>query len=220
MLDVFNTAKPTGCDIQTFYGERRSSGSSTANSCQRVWNKPRGVSHVYILLIGGGGSGDGASGGGSGAVTVWYGAAQNIPDSLIVVAGQAINTTVNARVANSALTPAALLIATTATSTSGAGASSAPVFASSGFYQSTAGQAGSTGNVNPSATTFLSGGGFSGNTVTANYGYKTGTDGNGFFQMQPIIIGVGAAGGFDGGYGCGGGYAGQGGPGLVLIASW
>jgi len=132
-------------------------------------------------------------------------------------------------------------------------------FSCMGFFQSIAGQAGTDGasggagvNQTASATTFLSGGaGGAGTTattgggVTANYGYVLapttagGTVGSGgIFQMQPIIVGSGGAGGTQqsasvgsaggrGGIGCGGGGAGEdallgglGGDGMVVIITW
>lgn len=217
MLDLFNIAKPQGCDIQTFYG-------SGPTDTQRTWTKPRGASHVYMMLIGGGGSGDGSNGGGSGAVTVWYGSAKNIPDSLVVVAGSSGNSsTVSARFSNSGATPTALLTGNGQNLTTGAPAMTANQFTASGFFQSVAGQGGSSGTINPSSVTFLSGGADSSGIVQANYGYG-GTVGNGYFQMQPIIVGVGGTNQiapYSGGIGCGAGSnAGKGGPGMVLIASW
>jgi hypothetical protein len=94
-----------------------------------------------------------------------------------------------------------------------------PFITASGFFQSVAGQNG--GIDGASATTFLSGGG-SGVTKTANYGYTTTS--NGFFQLQPIIVGVGSTNTNvnNNAIGCGAsaGIDGEGGPGMVLIASW
>lgn len=215
MLDVFNIAKPQGCDIQTFYGN----GAGDTIS-QFTWTKPRGVSNVYMLLIGGGGNGTGTTGGGSGAVTVWYGSAQNVPDNLMIhpSSGSAQQTRIACRFTSASVT--IILNANAATSNTGATAMTANQFAASGFFQSIAGQNGSNGTGTPSATTFLSGG--SSNTGnTANYGYSIGNFA-GYFFMQPIIVGLGGAGGNRGGIGCGGGSAvsGIGGPGMVLIASW
>lgn len=218
MLDLFNISKPQGCDIQTFYG---TGGSSTTG--QQAWTKPRGVSHIYMMLLGGGGNGDGVTGGGSGVVTVWYGAAQHVPDSLVVYPGlgDSNHSTVAARVSNSSSSAAALLTARSGVGANGGTAMTANQFTASGFFQSVAGQAGTTGNITPSSTTFLSGGAFG--TVTANYGYTTSR--NGYFQMQPIIVGTGGGGGnlrVPGGIGCGASYdsSSLGGPGMVLIASW
>ena len=214
--------RKAGADVQIFYG----SGGTTVAQCQRSWNKPKGVSHIYMMLIGGGAAGNGVdTGGGSGAVTVWYGAAQNVPDSLVVIAssiGATFASTVSARVSNSGTTPTALLTANSSTGTSGAAVTAVPLFAASGFYQSVAGQDGSTSVPRTaSATTFLGGGGYGGPS-TGNYGYitNTGAATTGYFMLQPIIVGVGGAVGGQSAVGCGGGYNGTGGPGLVLIASW
>jgi hypothetical protein len=224
MLDVFNIAKPQNCDIQMFYGN-----STSAARIEKTWTKPRGVSHVYMLLIGAGGNGvSGTRGGGSGAVTVWYGAAKNVPDSLIISVageGQQYATTVGVRCI-SAGSPTLLTAFAASGGTAGSFSSASP-FAASGFYQSVAGQGGSTSSQTPSPTTFLSGGGQSLNAdVDANYGYGT-TDNSvavGYFLLQPIIVGVAGAGSEKGPIGCGGGGAtagaGAGGPGFVLIASW
>jgi len=214
MLDLFNIAQPQNCDIQIFYG----SGALTTSS--KSWEKPRGVSHVYMLLIGPGGTGDGTTGGGSGAVTVWYGAAQHVPDILVVdVPIPGNSTRVGARFTASTIT--VLLTAEFGSPGTGGTATAANQFAASGFYQSIAGQSGTSGGITPSATTFLSGGG--GNGGSSNYGYaNSGGNISGFFQLQPIIVGVGTAGGGPSGIGCGGGNnaGAPGGPGMVLIASW
>jgi hypothetical protein len=215
MLDVFNIATPQGCNIQTFYG---TGTTNTRNGYS--WNKPRGVSHVYILLIGAGGNGDGSStGGGSGAVTVWYGAAQNVPDFLIVKPSQIQQTVIQATFGTGGYIE--ILSAPIAGGTGTAVAMSANFFTASGFFQSVGGQAGTTGAVSASGTTFLSGGAASGGVVTGNYGYSTNIgNASGFFQLQPIIVGVGGSNTGRGGIGCGGGVTGVGGPGMALIASW
>jgi hypothetical protein len=201
----FRTA---GANIQTFYKDS-------------TWAKPPGVSHVYMMLIGGGGNGASTAGGGSGAVTVWCGAAQHVPDSLVVsvAVGNAGSTTVNYRSRSGLID---LLTANGATTITAATAMTANEFTASGFFQSVAGQAGSTTDIAASATTFLSGGAdLASNDVVVNYGYdSTATDAKGYFQMQPLIVGVGGSGAGAGGIGCGGGVTGTGGPGMVLIASW
>jgi hypothetical protein len=216
----FPIATPQGCNIQTFYG----AGGQVAQN-QRTWNKPVGVSHIYMMLIGGGGDGDNLNtGGGSGAVTVWYGAAQHVPNSLVVSPsrGNGNDTTVSARFSNSAAAPTALLTANAGVSGVAGTLRNPTGFAASGFYQSVAGQNGGLSGQTASSTTFLSGGASDG-TLTANYGYTTGLSASydGFFMLQPIIVGTGGLYQKRGGIGCGGGYInGLGGPGMVLIASW
>jgi len=181
-----------------------------------------GVSHVYMMLIGAGGNGDGAVGGGSGAVTVWYGAAQHVPNNLQVECGSSENASQIRIIRGGSGGTTVILQAAAGQSGIGGLADSATPFAASGFYQSIAGQNGSSGNIAASTTTFLSGGAQAAtNDVVANYGYTiTHTNPQGFFLMQPIIVGVGGSGTGRGGIGCGGGTTGDGGPGMVLIASW
>jgi hypothetical protein len=211
----FPIATPQGCNIQTFYGD------GIVATGQKSWNKPVGVSHVYMLLIGAGGDGDGAgTPGGSGAVTVWYGAAQHVPDSLVIFAGTRGNST---RV-TTRLGPGSFIIlqAAAASTITGGVAFVANQFTASGFFQSVAGVNGVAGIVTPSATTFLSSGVANGTVITANYGYGLTTTANqpGFFMLQPIIVGCGSSGAQTGSIGCGGGDSSNGGPGMVLIASW
>jgi hypothetical protein len=223
----FHIPTPQGCNIQTFYG-LATAASSTESRNWRAWNKPVGVSHIYMMLIGGGGDGDATNGGGSGAVTVWYGAAQHVPDVLQVYASAPSGSASATEVAYLSSTAGfvALLTANSSTGTGAAAAMTANYFTASGFFQSTAGQAGPAGNVSPSATTFLSAGagGSTAGTITANYGYTanlTGASGSGYFQLQPIIVGVGSAGPRPSAVGCGSGISGTfGGQGMVLIASW
>jgi hypothetical protein len=210
----FHIPTPQGCNIQTFYGP-----GASANSSQKTWNKPNGVSHVYMMLIGAGGAGNGVNGGGTGAVTVWYGAAQHVPNSLIVVVGkEGFNTAVSARFSNSAATPTALLTAPSAINIGSGSPGNESQFTMTGFFKSTSGQNGASGSQNAAGNTFLSGG--SSNITTGNYGYAGKINNDGFFQMQPIIVGVGGSGSGNGNIGCGGGNGGLGGPGMVLIASW
>ena len=209
-------ATPQGCNIQTFYGVIGTVGENSA----RTWNKPVGVSHVYMMLIGAGGDGNSLNGGGSGAVTVWYGAAQNVPNSLLINPG---GTTTSVLYRGASLVT--LLTANGGSSPTAGATTTAGPFAASGFYKSVAGQNGSTSNVTASTLTFLSGGANTNtNSVTANYGYGISASASaqtGLFQMQPIIVGSGGVYAYDGGIGCGGGGAnGRGGPGMVLIASW
>ena len=176
---------------------------------------------MYIMLIGAGGNGNSVTGGGSGAVTVWYGAAQHVPGYLMleVAATQGQNTRI--RVLNAAVQQS-ILVANSATNIVGGLTSTATPFANTGFYKSTAGQDGSTGNVGESVTTFLgAGGGAPSSVITSNYGYvSSATLTQGFFQMQPIIVGGGGSSSGRGGIGCGGGKDGFGGQGMILIASW
>lgn len=228
MLDVFNIAQPQNCDIQIFYG-----GTTASNvSNNRTWVKPRGVSHVYMLLIGAGANGvAGTRGGGSGAVTTWYGAAQHVPDICYVFGGAgggAAGSMSRVFVKTTSTSSFTLLEAPAGSTGTGGPAMTANYFTASGFFQSVAGQDGATTNQTASTTTFLSGGAQSvNNDVVANYGYDTTQNdaANGYFLLQPIIVGVGGGGNRNGGIGCGGGGAssggvGSGGPGLVLIASW
>ena len=213
-----NQFRNSNADVQFFYG----SNTTPTN----IWNKPVGVSHIYIMLIGSGGNGNSSNGGGSGAVTVWYGAAQNVPDSLVLQPSPSGNTTSYVYYRGSSSTLVTLLSASGGT-TGGAGgvAMTANQFANSGFFQSVAGQAGNASTQNASATTFLSGGN-SGQSNTANYGYSIPGIGNGFSQLQPIIVGVGASGSSNtnrAGFGCGGSLGtvgGIGGQGLIIIGSW
>ena len=203
----------SNADVQIFYGD-----TNTNPITQRTWSKPPGVSHIYMMLIGPGGNGDGsATGGASGAVTVWYGAAQNVPDSLIAIVGggDGQTSTVSARFRNSALVPTALLTANGASTTVAGTSMTANQFTASGFFQSVSGQGG--GFSSASTTTFLS----CGENPAANYGYSlSSSPAFGFFMLQPIIVGIGGIGSGKGGIGCGGGFGSSGGPGMVLIASW
>jgi hypothetical protein len=225
----------------------------------QTWIKPQGASMVWFTLIGAGGGGGGTDGvttffgGGSGAVTNLMIPAFLVPDNLSVNVGSGgafggagggfasagigtkISTILNGNVSN-------LLVAEGGaggddTSASGAGSMTANFFTAAGLFQSVAGQAGVTGTNGASSTTFLSGGGATG-SQTANYGYNNGgaNGGVGYFQMSPIIVGVGGnarssgTGTYVGGIGCGGGgssnatgtpMAGSpGGNGLAVIITW
>ena len=218
----FHIPTPQGCNIQTFYGSA-TTASSTESRNWKTWNKPVGVSHIYMMLIGSGGDGDGANSGGSGAVTVWYGAAQHVPNVLQVWARGAavVNSATQVAYLSSTANLVALLSANSSTSAAGGSSMSANYFTASGFFQSTAGQNGvSVGAVSPSATTFLSAGcGPTGGT--ANYGYTAGGTNGGYFQLQPIIVGLGANQTNAVAVGCGSILNGTaGGQGMVLIASW
>lgn len=173
-----------------------------------------------MLLIGAGADGDGTNGGGSGSVTVWYGAAQHIPNQLLIApASKQQNSIIYYRTTSGSAI--ALITANAANGSTGGSVMTANQFTASGFFQSVAGQTGSSGDPGASTTTFLSGGSGSGLT-TANYGYTASISKAGYFMLQPIIVGVGGAGTGTsvGGVGCGGALTGTGGPGMVLIASW
>jgi hypothetical protein len=213
-----NYPTPQGANVQIF-----KEGGSTSN-----WVKPQGASFVWFTLIGAGSNGDfsGGVGGSSGAVTNFMGPAFLMPDVLQVRVG------LGGKTDGAAGTDSVVIYqqknGTGYTLLTGAGAVIAGVgpamtanaFTASGFFQSVAGQQGIAGGQTASATTFLSGGGASGAT-TANYGYSAPC---GYFQMQPIIVGVGGGGSGaligQGGIGCGGGYQGQGGDGMVVIITW
>lgn len=211
----FRTA---GADVQIFYGS-----AGTNSRLSNTWNKPPGVSHVYMLLIGPGANGTGQIGGGSGAVTVWYGAAQNVPDVLELSVGQGAGGVSDVNFRTTSGTPFLLLRATGASSNNGASASTANTFAASGFFQSVVGQSGSSTSVAASTITFLAGGADTG-SQDSNYGYSTPAKGgnrDGYLLLQPIIVGMGGALTGKAGIGCGGGStSGFGGAGMILIASW
>lgn len=229
-----NYPTPQGANIQIFNG----GGDPTAsnNFVSYDWVKPQGASFVWFTLIGGGGAGDSAGGfgGGSGAVTNFMGPAFLIPDELKIQVGargvypqSGKATSVYYQLKDGS---GYLLLNANGGTTGGVGAggtaSTSNYFSAMGFFQSVAGQNGAAVAQSASSTTFLSGGGSGGNGVTANYGYTINTGGNGFFQMQPIIVGVGASdvGGAarKGGIGCGGsaGGFGDGGAGLCVIITW
>lgn len=205
MLDVFNTPNKVGADVQYFYQD----GS---------WTKPRGASHIYMLLIGGGGNGNGTNAGASGAVTRWFGNANHVPDSLVIhpSTGNADNTTISYRGTSTSV----LLQANAATTNTAGTVSTANEFGNSGLFQSVAG----TTSTNAS-TTFIGAGG---TTVgTGFYGYTLPATSSGFFLTQPIIVGLGSTGTStantrNAGIGCGSnaGNTTGGGPGLVIIASY
>jgi len=263
MLDTFNFASPQSANYQEFFGSGGSIGSL------RDWVKPRGVSMVRILMIGGGAGGRagsttaGGAGGGSGAVTSWIGPAIFIPDVLRVQAGGGGASGANGGSSQISYTPDGytLLVANTASGSTGAVAYTNNYFGASGIFTSIAGQDGAavTTAITASTTTFLSGGGggssvvtTAGGNVATKYGYPTvsggaGTTGgngaDGYFINQPILLGVGGAGGGGkntagaggnggrGGIGCGGGgggrgttsgasLGGRGGDGAVFIWAW
>lgn len=252
-----NYPTPQGANIQIFQ-----LGGSVSD-----WVKPQGASFVWFTLIGAGGGAD-TYGGGSAAVTNFMGPAFLMPDSLRVNVGaggsggsgsgafSGGSSTVVYQAKDG--TGYALLTANgggggDASGIAGVGgaASTSNFFSACGFFQSVAGQSSSlNSNISASATTFLSAGatgdtGSGGFSVTPNYGYPTTVPANptrpGYFQMQPVIVGCGGAGGNaipgdpgnpggNGGVGCGGGGRdtgtsrtapnGNGGDGLVVIITW
>ena len=214
-----NYPTPQGANIQIFnVFEGQNVGTQT-------WVKPQGASFVWFTLIGAGGNGDtGTNGGGSGAVTNCMVPAFLIPDSLQIQIGSSYETSYTVINYSSTTGTYPLLTAISANGSLAGAASTSNYFSAMGFYQSIAGQNGSIPVVNPSATTFLSAGAAGANAVTANYGYASdATSGQGFFQIQPIIVGVGGGGNYNigqGGIGCGGAVYGFGGNGLVVIISW
>jgi hypothetical protein len=216
MLDLFNLPTPQGCDIQKFF-----CGPSLLSNAEFSWEKPRGVSFIYILLIGNGGAGNATNGGGSGGVTVWFGNANNVPDSLIILPA---SNQITVSVRNTSSTAITLLRANGTNNATAATSQAAGVFGASGFYQSIAGDNGTSGAVTASSTTFLSFGGGASSAQAANYGYSSNTsstNANGFFQMQPIIVGTSGMGNGRGSVGSGAGINGtQSTQSMALIASW
>jgi hypothetical protein len=241
-----NYPTPQGANIQIFQE------GGTASD----WVKPQGASFVWFTLIGAGGAGgsgdgtSGAMGGGSGAVTNFMGPAFLMPDVLRINVGRGAAST-NGTASTVVYqqkdgTGYTLLTAdfgraglTGASGGAGGTASTSNFFSCMGFFQSVAGQAATLTGPIASATTFLSAGSIQDLVPTPNYGYPVGSSSianHGYFQMQPIIVGRGGAGGFgepnkglSGGLGCGGGgggiaagsnTTGRGGDGLVVIITW
>jgi hypothetical protein len=217
-----NYPTPQNANVQIFYSTPLAGAARRTNS----WVKPQGASFVWFTLIGAGGGDDGAgSGGNSGNVTNFMCPAFLIPDTLQVLVGKGVSgglaggttAVIYQQKDGSGYT---LLEATGgAVYPSSNTADNARAFGAMGFYQSIAGQSyQATGSA--STTTFLSGGVTFDNT--ANYGYSIATGGDGFFQMQPIIVGVGGSKAGKAGIGCGaGGTAGAtGGDGLAVIITW
>jgi hypothetical protein len=250
-----NYPTPQNANVQIF----NCNTDATVQVSHQSWVKPQGANMVWFTLIGAGGQGGGTdgiqnwSGGGSGAVTNLMIPAFLIPDILYVWVGNGgFGAAPGADGNNGAQTVVQLIqgggnLLTAnggngGTNSSGAGGPTmnANYFTAAGFFQSTAGSVGSV-SASPTGVTFLSGGGVA-SAQTANYGYSNGRaagdGGVGYFQMSPIIVGVGGngsaggsgAGSYKGGIGCGGGgsssttslpYAGNpGGDGLAIIITW
>jgi Trk-type K+ transport system membrane component len=210
----------SNADIQMFYSGAKNTATTQVFQ-PHGWVKPVGVSHVYMMLIGGGSSSSTTNGGAGGAVTVWYGAAQHVPDNLLINVGGATNATQGKHTTVSYRGSSLIeLLRADGADTAAAGGAAFPAnfFTASGFFQSVAGP---NGNAAPT-TTFLTGGASSG-AINGQYGYTTNSNaGQGIFLLQPIIVGVGFSGGGTTGVsaiGCGGDQA-FGGPGFALIASW
>ena len=207
-----NQFRGAQADVQRFYG--------AVNRVSNFrWNKPIGVSFVYIMLIGGGGGGNGSStGGGCGSVSVWFGAAKSIPNSLRIL----INSTSTSIIFNGTSAATTIMTSAAASTSTGGAVTTSNGYWAQGFYNFTAGIDGVSADVNPQPTTFLSPGG-SGSLSTANYGYSSGSNGSGYFLFSPIIVGVSEGGSKStaAAYGCGSYAIGPTNtPGLALIASW
>jgi hypothetical protein len=199
----------SNADVQIFYGNNQAEN-------WWIWDKPDGVSHIYILCIGAGGSGNGSTAGGTGGTIVWYGAARNVPDSLQIRpgVGGTSGTNIYYRFPESAVS---FMAPSTPSFTGPVTAADRTAFTATGFFYSRGGQAGGTSG--EPIESFLS----AGNTTTqvGSYGYTNpANNARGYLLWQPIVAAVGATGNAVGMHGCGGGQSGQGGPGLVLIASW
>jgi hypothetical protein len=248
MTYPINYPTPQGANVQIFQAPRLYNSTPANHQTNASWIKPKGASFVFFTLIGGGGGGAGfdatdtGGGGGSGAVTNFMCPAFLIPDQLAVIVGvggaggafaanglagreSSIYYDVKAKEAYVLLTAQPGSFGSVGFNGGGGGAAmAANNFTAMGFLNSTAGGAGST----TSNTTFLQGGGVS----TTSYGYNNNAGGPGFFQMQPIIVGIGGYGNGTtrsrvGGIGCGGGGGdsasndgGKGGDGLVVIITW
>jgi hypothetical protein len=244
-----NYPTPQYANIQTFYAP----SVLTTRGAIQTWVKPQGASFVWFTLIGGGGGGgtqDGAQnggGGGSAAVTNCLMPAFLIPDSLQIFVGRGGLADTNGTATIIRYTSKASYDLISANPGQGgvAGgvgvggtASTSNYFSAAGFFQSVAGQQGAlSASISNSVTTFLGGGTTQGFNVLGNYGYTApGGSAAGFFQMQPIIVGLGSSkdtvgtGRVNGnGIGCGGGGSNvsgsntagtNGGNGLVVIISW
>jgi len=242
-----NYPTPQGANIQIF-----KEGGTTSD-----WIKPQGASFVWFTLIGAGGGGalgeNGGSGGGggSGAVTNFMCPAFLIPDVLNIKVARGStypNTAEQTSVIYQQKNGTGYTLLTAYGGSSGGyfpnggngGAGGLPMndgpFTAMGFLNSNAGADGSlTGTDNGiSAYTFLTGGG-SNYIFNGAYGYSSGDPNQGgYFQMQPIIVGVGAPINYAGipipsnaAIGCGGGGGGvgntgssYGGSGMVVIITW
>jgi hypothetical protein len=219
-----NYPTPQNADIQIF------NAGNSGVTFNHTWTKPQGASFVWFTLIGSGGGANssGGTGGGSGAVTNCLVPAFLIPDVLRITVGKGgavSNDGIITRISYYNKASYSLLEANGGGIAQGGLAFTSNYFSAMGFFQSIDGQTGTTSAATASATTFLSAGSAGANAVTANYGYASdATSGQGFFQLQPIIVGVGGGGAGNagkGGIGCGGASgSGIGGDGLVVIITW
>lgn len=222
-----NYPTPQGANVQIFYGggaENTGVGNAVSE-----WVKPQGASFVWFTLIGAGGGGDPTLGpGGSGAITNCLMPAFLIPDKLEIVVGYGLAAQAGRETRVIYNKDYELLRAEAGSNGAGGSASSSNYFSAAGFFQSVAGVIGTAPAQNPG--TFLTGGS-NGSQIVSQYGYvsnNTSAVVRGYFQMQPIIVGVGGTGTQDqtatGGIGCGGGngnsIGAKGGNGLCVIISW
>lgn len=211
-----NQFRNAQADVQQFYG------NYGVTSTFR-WNNPVGTTFVYIMLIGAGGGGDGSTtGGGSGAITVWFGPAKNIPNSLQIQ----ITTTATSILSSPGPSATTMFVANAAVTTNGGVAGTADGYVASGFYGFTAGIIGSAVAASAPTSTFLMPGSGTVAAVTGNYGYVRSSSREGFFFLTPIPVSVngGNSSNFaqSSAYGAGA-YVGNtisGGPGMAIIASW
>jgi hypothetical protein len=226
-----NYPTPQGANVQIFYAGGNGAGS-TLRITPKDWVKPQGASFVWFTLIGAGGGAysTGGFGGGSGAVTNFMGPAFLMPNVLRVNVGRggpvgtdgSASTVVYQQKDGTGYTLLTASAGQGNLGNAGGTAMTANFFTAMGFFQSVAGDDGRSGGGGVPSTTFLTGGCATGGSQS-NYGY-TSSSKDGFFQMQPIIVGVGGGNvgtGGKGGIGCGGGYStGDGGDGLVVIITW
>lgn len=193
MLDFSHLASSSGADVQVFSGVP-SSGNTAA-----VWLKPRGVSMVYIFVVGSGGDGGngavgaastaaGGGGGGSGAQSTLVIPSVFIPDVLFVRAPLFGGSTVS--VVNAAYVANNTLVSSTTGGTGGA--------ASGG----TAGGAGGAGTIATIAAMPLAGMGRY-NFLAGQAGVAgSGTSAGNFISLPTtgLVVTGGAGGGGIGGF--------------------
>lgn len=235
-----NYPTPQNANVQIFYARSRTTPTTNVTA---TWVKPQGASFVWFTLIGAGAGGDGtdgtfsSSGGVSGEVTNAMLPAFLLPDTLQIRVGIGGTGGGPGATAGTAGTPTIVYYQQKAgTGYEILNSSANTPMTAAGFYQFVAAD-NSSASVAP-ATSFLKGGGYRNENYIGNYGYSMlsgSSQFEGFFQMQPIIVGLGgstntsySAG--DGGIGCGGAglpntsggtyVAGNGGNGLAVIITW